>query len=177
MQCRAWYWKAETYTACCMKMLSHQSASTSLYTTTASRLSIRQGLQNESKIFNNKLSFASVSLNTNPFSNIGVGNVCIFIYRNIGFVHPRPDEQTKCQTYFFPCKQFIIIVKNIISHQETAVCNQADHEIQVSPFVTSQQLSTHPNTHMPRVVTNRVSRHHLTMPIADHLLLNYQQLL
>ena len=64
------------------------------------------------------------------------------------------------------------------SPKETAVCNQADHEIQqVSPFVTSQQLSTHPNTHIPRVVTNRVSRHHLTMPIADHLLLNYQQLL
>jgi len=49
------------------------------------------------------------------------------------------------------------------SPKETAVCNQADHEIQqVSPFVTSQQLSTHPNTHIPRVVTNRVSRHHLT---------------
>ena len=41
------------------------------------------------------------------------------------------------------------------SPKETAVCNQADHEIQqVSPFVTSQQLSTHPNTHIPRVVTN-----------------------
>ena len=101
-----------------VKMLSHQSASTSLYTTTASRLSIRQGLQKESKIFNNELSFASVSLKTNLFSNTGVGNVCIFIYHNIGFVHPRPDEQTKCQTYFFPCKQFIIIVKNFISHQK-----------------------------------------------------------
>ena len=101
-----------------VKMLSHQSASTSLHTTTASRLSIRQDLQNESKIFNNKLSFALVLLNTNPFSNIGVGNVCIFIYHNIGFVHPRPDEQTKCQTYFFPCKQFIIIVKNFIPHQK-----------------------------------------------------------
>ena len=107
-----------------VKMLSHQSASTFLYTTTASRLSIRQGLQKESKIFNNKLAFASVSLNTNLFSNTGVGHVCIFIYHNIGFVHPlpdeqpRPDEQTKCQKYFFPCKQFIIIVKNFISHQK-----------------------------------------------------------
>ena len=65
------------------------------------------------------------------------------------------------------------------SSKETAVCNQADHEIQqVSPFVTSLQLSTHPNTHIPR-------GHQLSvMPpsntanwTADHLLQNYQQLL
>ena len=55
------------------------------------------------------------------------------------------------------------------SSKETVICNQADHEVQqVSPFVTSLQLSTHPKTHILIVVTNQVSRHHRTMPIAYH---------
>ena len=83
-----------------------------------------------------------------------------------------PNVFFSLQAIYNNCEEFHF------SPKETAVCNQADHEIQqVSPFVTSQQLSTHPSTHIPRVVTNQVSRHHLTMPIADHLLLNYQQLL
>ena len=82
-----------------------------------------------------------------------------------------PNVFFSLQAIYNNCEEFHF------SPKETVVSNQADHEIQVSPFVTSQQLSTHLSTHIPRVVTNRVSRRHQTMPIADHLLLNYQQLL
>ena len=76
------------------------------------------------------------------------------------------------QTIYNNCEEFHF------SSKETAVSNQADHEIQqVSPFITSLQLSTHPNTHIPREVISVTPPSNTANRTADHLLQNNQQLL
>ena len=80
-----------------------------------------------------------------------------------------PNVFFSLQAIYNNCEEFHF------SPKETAVCNQADHEIQqVSPFVTSLQLSTHPNIHIPRVVISVTPPPNTANRTADQLLQNYQ---